>query len=167
MRFLDRFKGVSSRIYVAFLVTAVVPAMVAGLVGIYYSLDALRQETLHHLDQEVTSRATGMARFFDQLTSELGEWIVAHAPIAIGKTLAERSDSSMEWSVALAFPRQRLFEAVFNLYILYGVLALALVASTVAGFLFSRCCAHSPCSAPRPRKSPRAISLTGRDQGPR
>lgn len=350
MRVLGGFKGLSSKIYFAFLITAVVPAMVAGLVGIYYSLDTLRQETLHHLDQEVTSRAAGMARFFDQLTSELlylasssllrdiangmsegqsalpretrlrlerdytafakaypyiyqvrfldaqgkeivridrrderlqvvpgaelqdksdryyvqeglghepgqvyvspldlniehgqielperpvirfatpivdrkgekrglliinlhaafmlgqiqelagsrggiaylfdrsgfylsrtaeatetepsfkmqsvealadflprpllgriingergtellGDWIVAHAPIGIGKTLAERSDSSMEWSVALAFPRKRLFEAVFNLYILYGVLALSLLASALAGFLFSR-----------------------------
>ncbi len=349
MRLLGSFKGLSSKIYIAFLITAVVPVMVAGLVGIYYSLDTLRKETLHHLDQEVTSRAAGMARFFDQLTSELlylasssllhdladgmaagdgslprearlrlerdytafaraypyiyqvrflnadgrevvrvdrrdgrlytvpidelqnksdryyvteglahepgqvyvspldlniergqvekperpvirfatpiadrkgvkrgllivnlhaafmlgqiqemaggrggvaylfdragfflsrqaeavepesfkmqsvealasfmprplltriltgkqgtellGDWIVAHAPIVIGRTLAERSDSAMEWAVALAFPRKYLFEAVFNLYLLYGVLALSLLATLVAGFLASR-----------------------------
>lgn len=350
MRLLGRFRGLSSKIYIAFLVTAVVPVMVAGLVGIYYSLDALRKETLHHLDQEVTSRAASMARFFDQLTSELlylasssllhdvadrmaasgqeplprdarlrlerdymafaraypylyqlrfldadgrevvrvdrrdehlhtvpeaelqdksdryyvteglahepgqiyvspldlniehgqveeperpvirfatpiadrkgvkrgllivnlhaafmlgqiqemagarggvaylfdrsgfflsrsadatepesfkmqsvealaafmprallqrivsgqqgteilGDWIVAHAPIVIGQTLAERSDSSMNWAVALAFPRRLLFEAVFNLYLLYGVLILSLLATALAGFLASR-----------------------------
>ncbi len=348
MRLLDRFRGLSSKIYVAFLVTAVVPVLVAGLVGIYYSLDALRKETLHHLEQEVTSRAAGMARFFDQLTSELlylasssllsdvansmasnptlpretrqrlerdysafsraypyiyqvrfldqnghevvridrrdgrlhtvpekdlqdksdryyvheglehesgqiyvspldlniehgqvekperpvirfatpivdrkgvkrglliinlhaafllgqiqemagsrggvaylfdrsgfylsrsadaaepesfrmqsvealtafmprqlltriinrekgteelGEWIVAHAPIGVGETLADRSDSSMDWAVALAFPRKYLLEAVFNLYLLYGVLALTLVGTALAGFLLSR-----------------------------
>lgn len=71
IRFLGRFKGLSSKIYVAFLVTAVVPVLVAGLVGIYFSIDTLRRETLHHLEQEVTSRAEGMARFFDQLASEL------------------------------------------------------------------------------------------------
>lgn len=349
MRLLSMFKGLSSKIYIAFLITAVVPVMVAGMVGVYYSLDALRHETLDHLDQEVTSRTAGMARFFDQLTSELlylasssllsdladgmavgdgslprearlrlerdytafakaypyiyqvrflnangreivrvdrkderiyvtpeaelqdksdryyvqeglnhepgqvyvspldlniergqvekperpvirfatpivdrkgrkqglliinlhaafilgqiqemagsrggvaylidrsgfflartadtmepesfkmqsvealasflprpllgrilngergtevlGDWIVAHAPIAAGKTLAERSDTSMAWEVALAFPRKRLFEAVFNLYILYGVLVLSLIATAVAGFLLSR-----------------------------
>ncbi|MBI1991279.1 MAG: HAMP domain-containing protein [Betaproteobacteria bacterium] len=346
---LSGFKGLSSKIYIAFLVTAAVPVLVAGLVGIYFSLDALRKETLHHLEQEVTSRAEGMARFFDQLTSELlylasssllsdvadnmsngsrplpretrqrlerdyaafaraypyiyqvrfvdagghevvrvdrrdgrlhtvpegelqdksdryyvhegmahepgqvyvspldlniehgqveaperpvirfatpiadrkgvkrglliinlhaafllgqiqemaagrggvaylfdrsgfylsrssdaaepeffkmqsvealtalmsrqlltriinrekgtellGESIIAHAPIGIGQTLSERSDSSMDWAVALSFPRKRLFEAVFNLYLLYGVLTLTLIGTAVAGFLLSR-----------------------------
>lgn len=349
MRLFGGFKGLSSKIYIAFLVTAVVPVLVAGLVGIYFSLDALRKETLHHLDQEVTSRAENMARFFDQLASELlylasssllrdvannmaagrtslpqearlrlerdyaafaraypyiyqvrflnaegreivrvdrregklytvpeaelqdksgryyvhdglehepgqvyvspldlniergvvekperpvirfatpivdrkgvkrglliinlhaafmlgqiqemagsrggvaylfdrsgfylsrtadaaepesfsmqsvealtshmprallsriiqrdkgtemlGESIIAYAPIGIGQTLADRSDSSMDWAIALSFPRKRLFEAVFNLYLLYGVLALTLVGTAVAGFLLSR-----------------------------
>lgn len=349
MRFLDRLRGLSSKIYVAFLVTAVVPVLVAGLVGIYFSLDALRKETLHHLEQEVSSRADGMARFFDQLASELlylssatqlhdvanhmsagghglpadmrlrlerdyaafaraypyiyqvrfiaadghevvridrrdgriytvpenelqdksgryymheglehepgqvyvspldlniehgvvekperpvirfatpivdrkgvkrgllvinlhaafvlgqiqemaggrsgvaylfdrsgfflarsadaaeaesfsmqsvealtphiprsllariisrdrgtellGESIIAYAPIGIGQTLSDRSDSSMDWSIALSFPSKRLFEAVFNLYLLYAVLALTLVGTMIAGFLLSR-----------------------------
>jgi len=64
-------RGLSSKLYFAFVITAIVPVMVAGLVGIYFSIDALRKETLHHLEQEVGSRAEGMARFFDQLTSEL------------------------------------------------------------------------------------------------
>lgn len=66
-----RLTGLAARIYVAFLVTAVVPTLVAGLVGIHFSLEALRKETLHHLEQEVGSRAQGMGRFFDQLASEL------------------------------------------------------------------------------------------------
>ncbi len=346
---LQPFRGLSSKLYFAFLITAVVPVMVAGLVGIFFSLDTLRKETLHHLEQEVTSRAEGMARFFDQLASELlylasssllhdmvnnmaagdrllpsnarlrlerdftafarfypyiyqvrfinaagrevvrvdrrdgrlytvperelqvksdryyvqegmthepgqvyvspldlniehgqvemperpvirfampiadrkgvkrglliinlhaafmlaqiqemaggrggvaylfdrsgfflsrsadsaapesfkmqsmealtsvmprplltrivnrekgtemlGEWIVAHAPIGIGQTLSDRSDSSMDWAIALAFPRKRLLEAVFNLYILYGVLALSLLATAVSGYVLSR-----------------------------
>ncbi|MBI3372195.1 MAG: HAMP domain-containing protein [Betaproteobacteria bacterium] len=346
---VQRLKGLSARIYVAFLVTAAVPVMVAGLIGIYYSLDALKNETLHHLDHEVSGRAANLGRFFDQVTSELllltslpvvadlsealgradpppeavrqrverayeafvraypyvyqirflstdgqeiarvdrrndrpyvvpsealqnksdryyvhdslelqagqvyvspldlniehakveqperpvirfatpmpdrtgttrglivinlhadfmlgqiqemaglrggtaylfdragffisrsandaaratglqmqsvevlttlfprsllgtmvrggrgtevaGDWIVAYAPIALGRTLAERSDSSVEWVIASAFPRAKLLEAVFNLYLLYAVLALCLIATAVGGFLLSR-----------------------------
>lgn len=71
MGLLDRFKGLSWKIYIAFLLAAGGPVAVAGLVGIHYSLEALRNETLQHLDQEVSSRAARMAHFFDQLTSEL------------------------------------------------------------------------------------------------
>jgi len=344
-----RFKGLSSRIYFAFLVAAGLPVMVAGMVGIYSSLETLRQETLHHLEQEVHGRAAGMGHFFDQLASELlylasssllydlanstkapdgklpalarqrlerdyaafakaypyiyqvryldanglevvrvdrrdgrlvtvpehelqdksdryyvneglsheagqvyvspldlnvergqaekperpvirfatpivdrkgekrgllivnlhaayilgqiqemagsrggvaylfdrsgfylarsagatdtetfsmrsvealadflprpllarvvggkegtemlGDWILAYAPIMIGQTLADRSDSSMEWSVALAFPRSQLFQAIFNLYLLYGVLTLSLLIAAASGYLLSR-----------------------------
>jgi signal transduction histidine kinase len=349
LNILAGLKGLSSKIYIAFLFAAGVPVMVAGLVGIYWSLESLRQETLHHLEQEVRGRAAGMGHFFDQLASELlylasssllhdlansfqasdgtmpkvarlrlerdyaafaraypyiyqvrfldakghevvrvdrregrlvtvpeselqdksdryyvsegllheagqvyvspldlniergqtekperpvirfatpivdrhgtkrgllivnlhaayllgqiqemaggrggvaylfdrsgfflsrsadttgaetlsmqsvealtnflprpllgrvvggkegteilGEWIFAYAPIKIGETLADRSDSSMEWSVALAFPRSQLFQAVFNLYLLYGVLTLSLLVAAASGFLLSR-----------------------------
>lgn len=344
-----RTRGLSSRIYAAFLITAAVPVMIAGLVGIYYSLEALKNETLLHLEHEVSGRAAGLGRFFDQVTSELllltnlpvvldladalarspsadrlvrerverayaafaraypylyqvrflsaggkeivrvdrrderayvvpeealqdksdryyvhealehepgqvyvspldlnvehgrieeperpvvrfatpmpdrtgvtrgmvilnlhadfmleqiqemaglrggmaylfdrsgffvsrssspaaerpalrmesverltpmfprpllaailrgergtevsGDWIIAHAPIQIGRTLAERSDSSMEWTIASAFPRHKLFEAVFNLYLLYGVLVLCLAATAVGGYALSK-----------------------------
>lgn len=346
---VQRLKGLSTRIYVAFLAAAAVPVAAAGLIGIYYSLDALKNETLHHLDQEVSGRAASLGRFFDQVTSELllltnlpvvldvadalarpgainagvrerveraytgfaraypymyqvrfldtegreivrvdrrgdrpyvvpaaelqdksgryyvhetlalqpgqvyvspldlniehgkveqperpvirfatpmpdrtgttrgliiinlhadfmldqiqemaglrggtaylvdrsgffvarsandaaraaglhmqsvevltslfprsllatmvrggrgtevaGDWIVAYAPIALGRTLAERSDSSVEWAIVSAFPRAKLLEAVFNLYLLYAVLALCLIATAVGGFLLSR-----------------------------
>lgn len=68
---LDKFKGLSSKIYVAFLITAVVPVCIAGLLGIFYSLKALKNETLQHLEQEVAGRSDALARFFDQLSSEL------------------------------------------------------------------------------------------------
>lgn len=349
MNIFARFKGLSSKIYFAFLVAAGVPVMVAGMVGIYLSLDTLRQETLHHLEQEVQGRAAGMGHFFDQLASELlylasssllydlansakaadgklpvvarqrlerdyaafakaypyiyqvrfldarghevvridrrddrlvtvaedelqdksdryyvseglaheagqvyvspldlniergqaekperpvirfatpivdrkgekrgllivnlhaayilgqiqemaggrggvaylfdrsgfylsrsadataseafsmqsvealtellprpllarvvggkrgteiqGNWIFAYSPIAIGQTLADRSDSSMEWSVALAFPRNQLFHSIFNLYLLYGVLTLSLLIAAASGYALSR-----------------------------
>lgn len=349
MSLFARFKGLSSRIYVAFLIAAGVPVIVAGVVGIFLSLETLRQETLHHLDQEVRSRAAGMGHFLDQLASELlylasssllhdlanstrsadgklpalarqrlerdyaafaraypyiyqvryldangqeivrvdrrgdrlvtvpeselqdksdryyvheglaheagqvyvspldlnvehgqvekperpvirfatpivdrkgdkrgllivnlhaayilgqiqemagnrggvaylfdragfylsrtgsatgtetfsmqsveslsesiprallslvvggregtevlGDRIFVYSPIRIGETLKDRSDSSMSWSVALAFPRSQLFQAIFNLYLLYGVLALSLLVAAAAGFLLSR-----------------------------
>lgn len=71
-------------------------------------------------------------------TETAADWIVAYAPIAIGRALAERSDNAIEWTMASAFPRARLLEAVFNLYLLYAVLALCLVATAVGGFLLSR-----------------------------
>jgi len=71
VKFFGRFRGLARKFHMAFLLTAIIPATVAGVVGIYYSLDALKKETLQHLNQEVTGRARGMAHFFDQLTSEL------------------------------------------------------------------------------------------------
>lgn len=69
--FRRRFKGLSTRIYGAFLLVAVVPVSIAGLVGIYFSLDALKAETLHHLRQEVGSRSVAIQATFDQISSQL------------------------------------------------------------------------------------------------
>lgn len=66
-----QFKGVAAKIYIAFLLAAAIPTTVAGLVGIVYSLDTLKQETLLHLEQEAVSRAGAMNSFFEQLSSEL------------------------------------------------------------------------------------------------
>ncbi len=65
------FGAISRRIYAAFLLAAVIPTAVAGVVGIYLSLQTLREETLRNLEQEVRVRSQGIARFFDQLSSEL------------------------------------------------------------------------------------------------
>jgi signal transduction histidine kinase len=71
-------------------------------------------------------------------TEVAGEWIIAYAPIAVGRALAERSDSSMDWAIASAFPRAKLLDAVLNLYLLYTVLALCLLGTAIGGFLLSR-----------------------------
>ncbi len=71
-------------------------------------------------------------------TQVVGEWIMAYAPIGVGRGLSERSDSSMEWAIASSFPRARLLDAVFNLYLLYAVLVLCLAATAAGGFLLSR-----------------------------
>lgn len=63
--------GLSRRIYAAFLLAAVIPTALAGAIGVYLSLQALKVETLRNLNQEVTVRSQGIGRFFDQLSSEL------------------------------------------------------------------------------------------------
>ena len=63
--------ALSRRIYRAFLIAAVIPTAVAGTIGVYASLQTLKQETVRNLEQEVTVRAQGIGRFFDQLFSEL------------------------------------------------------------------------------------------------
>ncbi len=67
----DPPRGLARRIYFAFLLVAVIPTAIAGLIGIYASLHTLRTETLVHLQQEVVVRAQGIGRFFDQLSAEL------------------------------------------------------------------------------------------------
>lgn len=64
-------RGLTLRIYLAFLFAAVIPTAIAGIIGIYVSLHTLRTETLGHLQQEVVVRAQGVGRFFDQLAAEL------------------------------------------------------------------------------------------------
>ena len=64
-------RGLARRIYIAFLLAAVIPTAIAGAIGIYFSLHALRTETLGHLQQEVVVRSQGVGRFFDQLAAEL------------------------------------------------------------------------------------------------
>jgi PAS domain S-box-containing protein len=66
-----RFKGLATKIYVAFLLAAAIPTSIAGLVGIFFSLDTLKRETLINLEQETAGRAEALTRFFDQLSSEI------------------------------------------------------------------------------------------------
>lgn len=53
------------------MIAAVIPTALAGAIGVYLSLQALKAETLRNLNQEVTVRSQGIGRFFDQLSSEL------------------------------------------------------------------------------------------------
>lgn len=64
-------RGLTRRIYIAFLMAALIPTAIAGVIGIYVSLHTLRTETLGHLQQEVVVRTQGVGRFFDQLAAEL------------------------------------------------------------------------------------------------
>lgn len=64
-------RGLSRRIYLVFLLAAAIPTAIAGVIGIYVSLSTLRTETIGHLQQEVSVRAQGVGRFFDQLAAEM------------------------------------------------------------------------------------------------
>ena len=65
------FSGLSRKIYVAFLVTTIIPTVIVGVIGAFFSLKSLQNETLRNLNQEVTVRAHGLGRFFDQLSAQL------------------------------------------------------------------------------------------------
>lgn len=65
------FKSFSWRIYLAFLLAAVIPTALAGAIGIYYSLQTRRAETSSGLEREVAIRAEGIARFLAQVGAEL------------------------------------------------------------------------------------------------
>ena len=58
-------RGLARRIYSAFLAAAVIPTAIAGLIGVTVSLSTLRTQTLAHLQQEVSARASGVQLFFD------------------------------------------------------------------------------------------------------
>lgn len=66
-----RRAGLARRIYLAFLLAAVLPTGIAGIIGVSVSLNTLRQQTLVHLQQEVAARAEGVQLFFAQVAAEL------------------------------------------------------------------------------------------------
>lgn len=66
-----RAGGLTRRIYLAFLATALLPAAVAGAIGLWVSLDRLRTATVEGLQQEVSARGGGLRLFFTTLGSEL------------------------------------------------------------------------------------------------
>jgi signal transduction histidine kinase len=90
-----QINGLSSKIYVAFLIITVLPVTIAGLVSVFYSLKVLKDETLHHLDQEVANKADSMAQFVEQLRSDvlyLGNYT---AMLDLTEAIANHSDAKM------------------------------------------------------------------------
>jgi nitrogen-specific signal transduction histidine kinase/HAMP domain-containing protein len=63
--------GLARRIYLAFLAAAVLPTAVAGVIGVWVSLDRLRSATVFGLQQEVNARASGLRFLFDTVAGEL------------------------------------------------------------------------------------------------
>lgn len=105
--------GISRRIYAAFLLAAVIPTALAGAIGVYLSLQALKTETLRNLDQEVTVRSQGVGRFFDQLSSEL--LYLANARGLVDVIAAKQTKNA--WLLQTATQRlERDYAALASLY---------------------------------------------------
>lgn len=102
-----RIHGPSARVYLAFLAAAALPVAIAGLIGIHFSLQTLRQENLAHLEQEMASRAETVGKFLEQLSSEV---LYLSASASLDQLLEHPSDSARrelekEYSVfATAYP---------------------------------------------------------------
>lgn len=62
--------------------------------------------------------------------------IIAHSAIRFGAAYPKAE--SPQWVIAVGFPEQQLFLSVFNLYALYAVLAVSLLATAIGGFALSR-----------------------------
>ncbi len=110
---LPALGGISRRIYAAFLLAAVIPTALAGAIGVYLSLQALKTETLRNLNQEVTVRSQGIGRFFDQLSAEL--LYLANARGLIDVVAAKQAQNV--WLLQTAMTRlERDYAALASLY---------------------------------------------------
>jgi signal transduction histidine kinase len=69
-------------------------------------------------------------------TQSAADSIFAHAAIRFGPTYAATEGS--QWVIAVGFPEQALFMSVFNLYALYTILAISLLATAIGGYALSR-----------------------------
>ncbi|MBI5749867.1 MAG: PAS domain S-box protein [Nitrospinae bacterium] len=67
MKTRKRFYSIRIRLLTAFLLLAVVPLSVAGLYGIYYSIRALVDNTLHNIEYEVSSKAEDIEKFLKKI----------------------------------------------------------------------------------------------------
>lgn len=68
---LIRAGGLTRRIYLAFLAAAIMPTAVAGIIGVWLSLDRLRAATVQGLQGEVSARGSALRLLFDAVASEL------------------------------------------------------------------------------------------------
>lgn len=112
-RHFSALGGLSRRIYTAFLLAAVIPTALAGAIGVYLSLQALKAETLRNLEQEVTVRSQGIGRFFDQLSSEL--LYLANASELVDVVVAKQSKNAVQLQKATV-RLERDYAALAGLY---------------------------------------------------
>lgn len=56
-------KGIKARFIITFIVLASIPLSIAGVYGIYYSVEALEKTTLYHLEYELSSKANDIEKF--------------------------------------------------------------------------------------------------------
>jgi signal transduction histidine kinase len=92
-------------------------------------------QPVDHLPSFFGTEALARITKAEQGTEKINGWIVAHASIDFAK---RNPDIPGNWVIALAFPERSLFTSVFNLYLLYAVLSVALLATAVGGYAISR-----------------------------
>jgi signal transduction histidine kinase len=69
-------------------------------------------------------------------TLSVAENIVAHAAIRFGDAYPKEGRS--QWVIAVGLPEKALFMSVFNLYVLYAILGISLLATALGGYAISR-----------------------------
>lgn len=95
------------------------------------------REPVEKLDKLFTHPVASMMVNGDVSPLQGNGWILAHTQINFApNALADASRG--KWKIALAFPERELFFSVFNLYLLYAVLFMALVVTAVGGYALSR-----------------------------
>jgi signal transduction histidine kinase len=90
-----------------------------------YPLDGLERRFSPLALEHIVGEAHG--------TDSVGGEIVAHAAISHAQ-----AGEGWRWVIALALPEHTLFMSVVNLYLLYAVLAVALIVTVLGGYLVSR-----------------------------
>ena len=66
----QRHTGLAKRIYLYFLIAAVVTTAIAGIIGVAMSLETLREQTLSSLNHEMAESTGGIQLIFDQIAAE-------------------------------------------------------------------------------------------------
>jgi signal transduction histidine kinase len=69
-------------------------------------------------------------------TRSVADSIFAHAAIRFGK--AYPAPEGSQWVIAVGFPERTLLLSIFNLYALYAILAISLLATAIGGYALSR-----------------------------
>jgi signal transduction histidine kinase len=69
-------------------------------------------------------------------TLSVADAIFAHAAIRFGNAYPDEVRS--QWVIAVEFPEKTLFMSVFNLYALYAILGISLLATAIGGYALSR-----------------------------
>jgi signal transduction histidine kinase len=107
--------GLARRIYLAFLAAALLPAAVAGAIGVWVAFDRLRDATMQGLQQEISARGSGLRLFFNSVSAELRFLAAEPETIALVARPAEGADAQAA-AAELARSYARLVRAQPEIY---------------------------------------------------
>jgi signal transduction histidine kinase len=98
--------------------------------------DEFALQPVEKLSSKLGDVALGSILSAHEGTLSVAESIYAHAAIRFGN--AYPKDNRSQWVIAVGFPEKVLFMSVFNLYLLYAILGISLLASAIGGYAISR-----------------------------